>query len=281
MDDFTKECLGTSKIDGKELSEKDLRSLFCKQCKNYKCGHARWKRPSWEERMENQEERLLNNPNFGDPNSSKWDFLREIDFPDLVKKALLLEAADRKGDWSLPSVFEAFDPSIDEKKLEPEPEPEPESKAIPPPEITEIKIKSNSKDTVYTVTLEDGKAVSCTCSAGVRRRKCSHLQEAEKSYVMEGFKKEKEEEKKEKEEEKKEKDKDEDKVEFPVIQLSQEEKRELGGIHLIKNSSCDPHGIMISGEGKAVPNTPPKKKEDPWERKEKEKVVKPGTVIKL
>ena len=45
----------------------------------------------------------LFNPVMADPNNPKYSSLRERDFPSLFRQAIRLEAADRIGDWSIPS----------------------------------------------------------------------------------------------------------------------------------------------------------------------------------
>lgn len=264
MDDFTDGCLDSARVKDRKLNEKELRGSFCRQCKNYKCGHARWGVPGWEERIQTQEDRLLNNPNFGSTDDPKFSHIREVDFPDLVKKAIMLETADKKGDWSLPNEFDAINVFVENEE-------NPQKMKNPVVENKrEIKINSKTKKGFfYTVTIVDGAAIGCDCAAGRYGKNCTHLGEAlnvlsaESGNSSSGGV-----------------ESDEEIVENLVVELTEEEKLNLGGITKMKNTQCNPHGIMINNVPVDENPMVDKKEKDLWGTK-RETTMKPGSTIKL
>lgn len=220
--------------------------------------------------MSTQEDRLLKNPNFAHPSDSRFSHLREIDFPDLLRKAMMIEIADRKGDWNLPSAFDSVSvPSgnVDEmerklEKTDVEIEPEVETESI-----DEIKIESGTSKKVYTVKIVNGEPESCNCAAGANKRKCLHLEKAKKEYDLKQSRKLEMEDRR-------------DTTSAVVVQMTKEEKMKLGGTHILRNTVVDPHGRMVSSpSGGELPQKPPSK-ESSWDVKPQAE-IKPGSVIKI
>jgi hypothetical protein len=260
MKDFTKGCLETVRVDGNRISEKELRGMFCRQCKNHECGNAKWGKASWEERIGTQEDRLLKNPNFGDLKDPRWSHLREIDFPDLLRKAIILEEADRRGDWNLPDSFDIYD-TQSESAIE-KSDFTIEKSVEKPIDETIVKVSSNTKNVEYSVTIVNGKAVKCNCAAGVRGKNCSHLKTGESLFRSLN-------------DEVNDPPKEQDTI---IVQMDDEEKKKMGGVHKLVNTMCNPHGIVLNGSKKIEKKTDKSDKgPDKWEMKE----VKPGTVIKI
>ena len=81
----------------KLLSPEQFKQTFCGICLNHGCRNSRGAGTLWNRRMETQEDRLLNNPNFADPRTAER--MGMPDFKDLFRQALAIEISDRKGDW--------------------------------------------------------------------------------------------------------------------------------------------------------------------------------------
>jgi len=88
------------------VSPEEFRTQFCKWCVNAGCRNSKGAGTSWVHRMLTQEDRLLDNPLFGDPNDPQYREFAEMDFKDTLRKALALDISSRKGDWSVPSSEE-------------------------------------------------------------------------------------------------------------------------------------------------------------------------------
>lgn len=86
--------------DGKS-DPKDFEALFCRRCRNPDCVRAGWSQDQFSERMAGQSDLLLN-PKVADPNDPRHRRIRGMDFPDLLREAVRLEAADVRGDWTIP-----------------------------------------------------------------------------------------------------------------------------------------------------------------------------------
>jgi len=185
-DDSTKECLRDMQAKFPQFSLQDLRTVFCSECRNFGCKHAKLAGNPWEQRMATQVDRLLENPLFANLQDPRWSHLRELDFPSLFQESIRLHLAEQRGDWSLPSQREvdaAMGVIPDQSATEPNPEVERAVKALKRLH-TVIQINSQTHPgVVYEVTLDDeGKAVSCTCLAGRHKRRCTHRLWAEKEY---------------------------------------------------------------------------------------------------
>jgi len=89
-----------------------FKQVFCGHCRNPTCSLAGWAADQFGARNAIQEERLYN-PNVAHPDDPRYGRLKEQDFPSLFHKAVRLEIADRRGDWSLPEsnvVLAPIDP---------------------------------------------------------------------------------------------------------------------------------------------------------------------------
>lgn len=73
MQDLTSECLSDLGKELQSLGVSGLRSAMCARCFNPQCGHSRSSGTLWEQRMSTQADRLLINPHFADPTSSRYE----------------------------------------------------------------------------------------------------------------------------------------------------------------------------------------------------------------
>jgi hypothetical protein len=87
--------------DGKS-DPKDFENLFCRRCRNPDCVRAGWSQDQFSERVAGQSDLLLN-PKMANPNDPRHRRVRGMDFPDLLREAVRLEASDVRGDWTLPA----------------------------------------------------------------------------------------------------------------------------------------------------------------------------------
>lgn len=108
MKDETANCLEDLKSQGERLTVKELRQTYCARCKNPQCGHAEFANTVWDQRILTQQDRLLDNPNFADPNDPRYDFIRKIEWQNMVREAIRLNVSERRGDWSVPDVRPAL-----------------------------------------------------------------------------------------------------------------------------------------------------------------------------
>jgi|MDTC01.3.fsa_nt_gb hypothetical protein len=77
--DLIREC------NDRNLKTSEFEYMFCNQCKNRSCPRASWSKSSWDERILNQVDRLLINPNIQDQKSStRWDGIQ--DFIEFIEK---------------------------------------------------------------------------------------------------------------------------------------------------------------------------------------------------
>lgn len=113
--DFITEC-NTDRLPFKEFM-----AAWCQKCRNSACRNAGWGTSKWISRMATQEDRLLNNPFFADSEDPSFDYVREVDFPDLLKQAVRLEIASRNNDWEIPAE-EEVDKKVEDQKLHSAPE---------------------------------------------------------------------------------------------------------------------------------------------------------------
>ena len=189
----------------KLLAPEQFKQMFCDVCLNAGCRNSRGAGMKWSQRMLTQEDRLLNNPNFAPESAASMMGLP--DFPDLLRDALRIEIADRKGDWepvtdsdvgraaaemmgmvppAAPVGFEPEEPEAPEPEEPEAPEPEPEP-APPEPEPEPVeqgrevegtwRVRGDSKDkdgrpVTYTVTLFADGEWDCTCLS--RENPCKH-----------------------------------------------------------------------------------------------------------
>lgn len=85
------------------LAPAAFKQVFCARCRNPTCSQAGWAADQFGARNALQEERLYS-PNIAHPDDPRYANLKAQDFPSLFHKAVRLEVADRKGDWSLPEA---------------------------------------------------------------------------------------------------------------------------------------------------------------------------------
>jgi len=298
--DFTQECLQSIREEIKEVPH--LRDRFCRQCKNGQCQWAELSETLFEKRISTQVDRFLDNPNFADETHPKYFKVREIDFPDLMREAIILEASDIKQDWEVPSIQESVSlvlgkaPSeamrtrqVDEavralaeaRGLEPPSVPEPQEDfeleigKIKDPEervsqemLFSILVPSREEiGKSYTVTFNtSGKALRCTCKAGTFNKNCYHLRDAERMIRAGG---------------------NPSSSSFPEERRENpkppppEFKGESGGkrsspfpeTHKI-NTPLQKEGIFIGGQGVQVPQI----EKDPWEPLT-EQIVEVGSTL--
>lgn len=73
MQDLTSECLSDIGPELASLGVQGLRQAMCVRCFNPQCGYSRTSGTLWEQRMATQVDRLLINPHFADPSSSRYE----------------------------------------------------------------------------------------------------------------------------------------------------------------------------------------------------------------
>jgi hypothetical protein len=84
-----------------KLSQGAFQEQVCARCRNGKCSLSPWSDDIFARRVREQPNRFFN-PERADPGSSRYEHLR--DFESLLHRAMQLEIADRKGDWSIPEI---------------------------------------------------------------------------------------------------------------------------------------------------------------------------------
>jgi len=97
MPDFLAEC------NAQGVSPKEFRQTFCTRCRNPECQLAEWGTSLMDKRVVLQEQRLLH-PQQADPRLPKYAHIQAADFQDMMREALRLEIADRRGDWEVPEI---------------------------------------------------------------------------------------------------------------------------------------------------------------------------------
>ncbi len=162
----------------RKQSPESFKKTFCDNCLNPGCRNSKAAGTSWMNRILTQEERLLRNPLFADPNDPIFASFKDFDFKDLWSKALALEISDRKNDWTIPTESEIRHEAAVLTGLVPDspviltpsgfqaapaqaPEPE------PPPVDANAKSWRVSGDgkTNYEVTLSEAGVWKCPCPA--------------------------------------------------------------------------------------------------------------------
>ena len=92
--------------DHRKMAPEQFKQVFCDNCMNAGCTHSKGVGTGWVKRMMTQEDRLLNNPQFADPNDPRFRDIAGIDFEDMLREALAIEISEKKGDWSAPTEAE-------------------------------------------------------------------------------------------------------------------------------------------------------------------------------
>lgn len=209
--DFTQDCLH-SVTDIKEVPH--LRDRFCRQCRNATCHWAEMSDSLFEKRVTTQVDRFIDNPKIADETHPRYFQVREIDFPDMMREAILLEASDINQDWEIPSIADSvklvlgaseasrtkqIDDAVralalargSEAPPVPEPQKDQEIEVGKIPEVEEslpagaffsIQVPSETVGgKSYQVILDEvGRAQKCSCKAGQFNKNCRHLRDAER-----------------------------------------------------------------------------------------------------
>lgn len=97
--DLTGQCL--SELPGK--TKDFLRANLCRVCMNKECENSQFSNSLWEGRIKTQTYRFFDNPNIGDVDDPRFEFVKQMDFQDLLERALTYEVADRNMTWEIPS----------------------------------------------------------------------------------------------------------------------------------------------------------------------------------
>ena len=84
-----------------QMAPREFMGIFCNRCRNAACVNAGWSGGKWVDRMLTQVDRLLDHPQFADPNTEKFDPLRKLDFRELSEAVALRTKADP---WGGPEV---------------------------------------------------------------------------------------------------------------------------------------------------------------------------------
>jgi len=90
-----------------KLKPEEFRKLFCRLCRSERCSLSAVGKSLHALRMENQEDILLINPRFGDPNDPQYAEVRAMQFKDMLREAMALEISSQKGDWEIPTQEDA------------------------------------------------------------------------------------------------------------------------------------------------------------------------------
>lgn len=184
MADFWSECFDPRM----ELPPEKFASTFCRVCRNLECQRSGGSGAKWAKRIATQEDRLLNNPKFADPDDPRFKALREIDFPSAFREAMRQEIVDRRGDWNVPSEKDAQALAVEmSSKVAPPPPPPPvedDDEDLVGKVLASHSIRGTQGET-YLVNLVErvvGRPEwTCTCPAFVhgRTRPCKHIRFAE------------------------------------------------------------------------------------------------------
>ena len=97
--DLLEGCI--SDIGKDKGSYQDFQETFCKRCRNSDCIHAKWVEDKFSARVQTQPDRMFH-PNQADPKAPKYAHL--VEFASMMKEAIQLEIADRKGNWEIPEI---------------------------------------------------------------------------------------------------------------------------------------------------------------------------------
>jgi hypothetical protein len=186
----------------------DFMRVWCARCRRSDCVRAKSAVRSWENRMAEQPEYLLNDPNFSDMTDPRHQDLAKMYFASLKAKAERLEIAASRQDWEIPegptdgiarvvpgSVTDDFDVAVRElarAKGKDAPELPREATVAAPPfyeEETESDFEyetpypsSTTKGLSYRVALSRDGTWSCECDGFKHLGKCYHLDEVRAWY---------------------------------------------------------------------------------------------------
>lgn len=285
----------------RQIPPKQFSEDYCSRCSNVMCHRSKINNTDWRSRMEEQVDRLLLHPRFGDEHDPRFRGLHEMQFDNIIQKAMKLEIAAQRGDWEVVSDAEAakfaqdlgdgdaisdgpvhFEDNMDDienalaeaeaalsdEAEDEEPaeqvEPEPEEDEVEP--IWHVQIGKAR----YDVRLwEEGWTCTCKAFQFGRANPCKHIVEAQALYERQEATK---------------------KPEPPAPptrsqEPSQARPRRRVDPHLGGNTNFPSEGIMIDG---SAPPPPPQARpqgggDDPWapQKKRRDNVIQPGTKIIL
>ncbi len=157
-----------------------FRKSFCALCRNPACSNSLVAGSKWQHRMDTQEDRLLINPQFGDPTDPRFSDLLQQDFKDRVREVMALEISSAKGDWEPVTDAEVDAAMVNLSKNGVAPAGFLADK--PQPEMLWEGQARGTGGTIYRLMLMriEGQDVwSCSCPAFEHRRgQCKHIQEA-------------------------------------------------------------------------------------------------------
>jgi hypothetical protein len=129
---------------------------WCSRCKQPNCSRSAFGTPLMEQRVKNQERRLLH-PQQVDHTLAKYAQIVGVGFKDMLHRAVQLEVSDQKGDWEIPEIpvldgqvhvspADAVDAAVRAmgRKVTPssEPEPEPAPSAEREEEPTPVEVET-------------------------------------------------------------------------------------------------------------------------------------------
>ena len=100
--DLTQFCRETNETH-QSVTESEFRLIWCKRCRNQECRFSQWGDGLWQNRMDTQVDRLLDNPLFGDPRQEQFRHLQDIVFEDMKHHAVAIHLANQNQDWEIPS----------------------------------------------------------------------------------------------------------------------------------------------------------------------------------
>jgi hypothetical protein len=256
MGDLWNECFTLEA----QMTPQQFETTFCQICRNGICDRSAANGVQWLKRILTQQERLLDNPHFADPNDPSFASIRERDFPSTLKEAMRLEISERKGDWSVPTEIETNAYALEMMGIvSPAPS---EPKGFQAPEI-EVKdedriirrmtVQGSTKGSSYTVTLwnlEGKETWSCTCKAFEhgRANPCKHIQ-----AVMSNAPEESEEPKPE-----------DSKPSGPVVTPPRFQNAKQMPLPKMSNIPMPTGGLMVDGSKPPSPNRVVEPKADPW-----------------
>lgn len=162
-----------------------FRKQFCAVCRNPACTNSIIGQSRWQTRVDTQEEKLLVNPQFGDPNDPRFFEIAGQAFEDRLREVMAIEIASQKNDWepvtdtevdaalgTLPKKTGLIPAGFLERSTPPD----------PPVMLWEGQARGTG-GSLYRLTLlrlGTGEEVwSCTCPAFQNRGgRCKHIQEA-------------------------------------------------------------------------------------------------------
>lgn len=178
------------------LSPEQFKQTFCRVCRNGDCRNSVAGSTLWSHRMRTQQDVLLDNPQFADPEDPRHEHLRGLDFQDMLRQAMALEISAQRGDWEIPSTSDVLSLAMQMSGRpvgfqEPEPvAPEPEEPEEPVAHVLWEGEADGSKGKTYNVTLAsvDGgePSWSCSCPSFIYGKAspegCKHILDARSLY---------------------------------------------------------------------------------------------------